>query len=167
MDTFSNKILHSQNRIIEKLSFDPLILVWPVPLAQVLPCFQLIFPSKSWYLEFIWIFSSRNYLNINISHILNPNLTKQTPLNPAHQDLSNNSQGTFQFLRNFQLQLNLIFKWRNHSRTSTLQVQMPWNQADAPLLLESFPKRRRTWSEASQFGGSHKYKTKQTNYIPS
>ncbi len=28
------------------------------------------------FLEFIWIFSSKNQLNINISHILNPNLTK-------------------------------------------------------------------------------------------
>ncbi len=28
-------------------------LVWPVPLAQVLACPQLIFPSKTWFLEFI------------------------------------------------------------------------------------------------------------------
>jgi hypothetical protein len=28
-------------------------LVWPVPLAQVLPRSQLIFPSKTWFLEFI------------------------------------------------------------------------------------------------------------------
>jgi hypothetical protein len=34
------------------------------------------------------IFSGRNHLKINICHILNPNLTKQIPLNPAHQDLS-------------------------------------------------------------------------------
>jgi hypothetical protein len=26
-------------------------------------------------LEFIWIFSDRNHFKINISHILNPNLT--------------------------------------------------------------------------------------------
>ncbi len=51
-------------------------LVWPVPLAQVLPRSQLIFPSKTWLLEFIWFFSNRNHLKINISHILNPNLTK-------------------------------------------------------------------------------------------
>jgi hypothetical protein len=29
---------------------------------------------------------------------------------------------------------------------------MPWNQADVPLFLESFPKRPRMWSKASQFG---------------
>jgi hypothetical protein len=48
-----------------------------------------------------------------------------------------------------------------------LQVQTPWNQADAPLLLESFPKRPRTQSEASRFGGSHKYKRSKTNKQPS
>jgi len=46
---------------------------------------------------------------------------------------------------------------------------MPGNQANTPLLLESFPKRPRTGSEASRFGGSHQYKThkKQTNYLAS
>jgi hypothetical protein len=44
---------------------------------------------------------------------------------------------------------------------------MPWNQDDAPLLLKSFPKRPTTQSEASRFGGSHQYKTKQTNNLPS
>jgi len=35
---------------------------------------------------------------------------------PAHQDLSNNTKGTFQFLPNLQLWFNLInFQWRNHS----------------------------------------------------
>jgi hypothetical protein len=42
---------------------------------------------------------------------------------------------------------------------------MPWNQANAPLL-ESFPKRPRTWSEASWFGGPHKYKQNKTNWLP-
>jgi hypothetical protein len=51
------------------------------------------------------------------------------------------------------------------------QVQTPWNQqAHAPLLVESFPTTSQTQSEASWFGGSHNYKTKQTkqtNYLPS
>jgi hypothetical protein len=42
---------------------------------------------------------------------------------------------------------------------------MPLNQANAPLLLESFPKRQRMQPKASQFIGSHKYKTKQTNNL--
>jgi hypothetical protein len=41
-------------------------------------------------------------------------------LNPAHQDLSNNTKDTFQFLRNFQLQFNLFF-----SEEFSPQVQTP------------------------------------------
>jgi len=50
-----------------------------------------------------------------------------------------------------------------------MQVQTPWNQADAPLLLllQSFRKRPRTRSEASRFSGSHWYKQNKTNYLPS
>jgi hypothetical protein len=96
---------------------------------------------------------------------LNPNLTKKIPLNRGHQDLSNNTKGTFQFLQNFQLQFNLIFNEKiiQYSRTFAPQVQMSWNQAHAPLLIESFPKRPGTQSEASQFSGSHKYK--QTTFL--
>jgi hypothetical protein len=54
-----------------------------------------------------------------------------------------------------------------YSRTFAPQVQMPQNQAHAPLLLKSFPKRPRTRSEALRFGGSHQCKTKQTNYLAS
>jgi hypothetical protein len=114
-------------------------------------------------LKFIWIFSGRNRLKINISHILNPNLTKSW--NPAHQDLSNNTKGTFQFLRNFQLQ------WRNHSIFTNFfapQVQVSWNQSPCthPLIIESFPKTPRTQSEASWFSESHNYKTEQSK-LPS
>jgi len=48
-----------------------------------------------------------------------------------------------------------------------LLVQMSWNQAHAFLLVESFPKTPRTQAEASRFGGSHNYKTKQTTFLPS
>jgi len=66
-------------------------------------------------------------LKTNISHILNPNLTKKIPLNPAHQDLSKNTEGIFQFLRNFQLQFNLIFSEEiiQYSGTFAPQVQTP------------------------------------------
>jgi hypothetical protein len=40
-------------------------------------------------------------------------------------------------------------------------------KAHAALLVESFLKRPRTQSEASRFGGSHKYKRNKTNYLPS
>jgi hypothetical protein len=107
--------------------------------------------------------SGRNHLKINISHILNPNLTKWL-LNPAHQDLSNNIKGTFQLLWNFQLWFNLIFREEiiQYSRTFALQVQTLRIQAHAPLLVKSLPNTPRTWSEASRFGGPHNYKT---NYL--
>jgi hypothetical protein len=54
-----------------------------------------------------------------------------------------------------------------YSKTFASQVQMSWNQANAPLLLESFPKRPRTQSEASWLGGSHKYEKNKTNKLPS
>ncbi len=72
-------------------------------------CYHILnwfFLPKPGFLEFIWIFSRKKHLKINISHILNPNLTKEIPLNPAHQDLSKITKGTFQFLRNFQLRFN-------------------------------------------------------------
>jgi hypothetical protein len=52
-----------------------------------------------------------------------------------------------------------------YSRTFAPQVQTPWNQDDAPLLVESFPKKRITQFDASQFGGSHKYKKKNKQLI--
>jgi hypothetical protein len=73
--------------------------VWSVPLAQMLPHSQLIFPSKTWFFGNLFEFSAAEItLKINISHILNPNLTNCIPLNPAHQDLSNNTKAMFQFL---------------------------------------------------------------------
>jgi hypothetical protein len=53
------------------------LLVWPVPLAQVCTHPQLIFFFQNlifWNLvEFL---AAKNHFKINISHILNPNLTK-------------------------------------------------------------------------------------------
>ncbi len=47
-----------------------------------------------------------------------------------------------QFLKKIQLPFNLIFSEKiiQCSRTFAMQVQMAWNQVDAPLLLKSFPK---------------------------
>jgi hypothetical protein len=116
-------------------------------------------------LESIWIFSHRNHFEINISHILSPNLTKWIPLNPAHQDLSSNTKGTFQFLRNFQLWFNLIFSEEviQYSRTSRPQNQNTMKPSQCTPPPRTFLKRWRTQSEASWFGGSHKYKQNKTN----
>ncbi len=127
------------------------------------------FLPKPGFLEFIWIFSSINCFKINISHILNPNLTKKIPLNPTHQDLSNNIKGTFQFVQNVQLWFNLIFSEKiiQYSKTFALQVQTSWKQAHAPLLTKRFPKIPRTQSKASWFDGSCNSKTKQTTFLHS
>ncbi len=116
--------------------------------------------------KFIWILSSRNHFQINISHILNPHLTKWIPLNPAHQDLSNSTKGMYEFVPNFPLRFNLIFSEKiiQYPRSFAPQVLTSWNQAHAPLL-KSFPKTPRTLSEASPFGGSDNYSTKKTNCL--
>jgi hypothetical protein len=65
---------------------------------------------------------------------------------------------------------NLIFREEiiQYSRTFALQVQMSWNKAHAPLIVESFGNAPRTLSEVSWFGGSHNYKTNyKTNYLRS
>jgi hypothetical protein len=74
------------------------LLVWPVPLAQVLPRPKLIFPSKTWvfriYLNFQQQKSLKNrYLPHSESKSYQINSIKS-----SHQDLSNNTKGTFQFL---------------------------------------------------------------------
>jgi len=52
--------------------------------------------------------------------------------------------------------INFIFSEKiiQYSKTFAPQVQTSWNQAYAPLLVESFPKTPRTQSEASWFRGS-------------
>jgi len=53
----------------------------------------------------------------------------------SHQDLSNNTKGTFQFLRNFRLWFNLIFSEEiiQYSRTWTHgKSKMLWNEDNAP-----------------------------------
>ena len=53
---------------------------------------------------------------------------------------SNNTKGTFQFLRNFQLQFNLIFSEEiiQYSRTFAPQVQMSWNKPMDPSSSRAF-----------------------------
>ncbi len=143
--------------LVSGFSSSKSLVVWPMPsLAKCYHVYNRFFLPKPDFSKFIWIFSSRKHFKNNISHILNPHFTKWIPLNPAHQDLSNSTKGTFKFLRKFQLWFNLIFieKIIQYPRTFAPQVLTSWNQAHAPLL-EGFPKTPRTWSEASEFGGSH------------
>ncbi len=98
------------------------------------------------FLWFIYIFSDKNHLKFNISPILNPNFIKYSPLNPTPQDLSNNTKDTSQYFWNVFVMIQFNFQWKNHSifKNFTTQVQTSWNQANAPLLIESFPKIPRT-----------------------
>jgi len=52
---------------------------------------------------------------------------------------------------NLQLQFNLVFNEKiiQYSRNFAPQVQTSWNQAHAPLIIESFPKTPRMQFEAS------------------
>jgi hypothetical protein len=97
---------------------------------------------------------------------MNPNLTNSIPLNPAHQIFPTTPKAHLILSEVFSYDLIFSEKIIQYSRTFAPQVQMSWNQAHAPLLVERIPKTPRTQSETSQIGGSHNYKTKQ-NKLPS
>ncbi len=144
--------------------------MWPVPLAQVLSRPQLIFPSKTWFFGIYLNFQGQKSLK---NHYLSHFDSKSYQINSIKSCSSRSfplHQRHFQSILNFQLLFNLIFSEEiiQYSRTFASQVQRLRNQADAPLLLKSFPNRPRMWSEASWLSGSHKYKTKpnkQTTFL--
>jgi hypothetical protein len=81
------------------------LLVWPRALGPSvhLSSTEFSFQNSGFFGIHLNSQMQKSLQKINISHILNPNLNKEIPLNRAHQDLSyNNTKGTFQFLRNFQ-----------------------------------------------------------------
>ncbi len=126
-----------------------------------LPRHQLIFPSKTWffgiYLNFQWQKSLKNqHLPRSKSKSYQIKIFPTTP--KKHIPIPRIFQLWFHFTLTFSEEII------QYSKTFALEVQTAWNQANAPLLLESFPKRPITWSEASWLGGSHKYKT---NKLPS
>jgi hypothetical protein len=72
-------------------------LVWHVPLALALPHPQLIFPFKTWFFGIYLNFQQQKSLkNQYLSHSESKSY-QIIPLNPAYQDLSNDTKGTFQF----------------------------------------------------------------------
>jgi hypothetical protein len=122
------------------------ILVWPVPLAQVLPRPQLIFPSKTWffriYLNFQRQKSLKNqYLSHSESKPYQINSIKSCSSRPFQQH-----QRHIPIPPKFSATINLIFSKEiiQYSRSFAPQVQTSWNQAHAPLLVESFPKTPRS-----------------------
>jgi len=135
---------------------------------QVLPHPQVNFPSKTWflgiYLNFQW---QKSFKNQYLPH------SESTPYQ-INSIKSCSSRSFQQHQRHIPIPLKfsattyLIFSEEiiQYSRTFGPQVETSWNQAHATLLVESFPKTARTRSEASRFGGSHNYKTKQTTFLP-
>jgi len=100
------------------------LLVWPVPLAQVLPLPQLIFPSKTWsfgiYLNFHRQKSLYNqYLSHPESKSYEINFIKSCSSKSFQQH-----QRHIQLLRNFQLQFKK-FQWRNHSIFKNFYTSSP------------------------------------------
>jgi hypothetical protein len=83
-------------------------MLWPVALAQVLPCPQLIFPSKTWVFWNLFEFSAAK-ITLKNQYLPHSSESRSYQINsiknPAHQDLSNDTKGTFQF----QLQFSSIF----------------------------------------------------------
>jgi hypothetical protein len=134
----------------------------------VLPRPQLIFPSETWFLG-IHLNSQQQKLLKNqylphsepTSYQINSIKSSSSRSLQQHQKEHSNSSEIFSYdLIEFSVK-----KIIQCSRTFAPQVQTTWNQARAPLLVESFPKTPRTQSEASWFGGSHNNKTKQTTFL--
>jgi hypothetical protein len=127
------------------------------------------FLPKPCFLEFIWIFSGRNHLKDQYLPHFESKSYQINSIESCSSRSFQQHQRHFPVPQNFQLWFNLIFSEEiiQYSITFAQQVQTSWNQAHAPLLLKSFPKTPGTWFEASPSPGSHKYKTKQTNNLPS
>ncbi len=87
-------------------------IVWSLPSVQVLPHSQPIFPSKQ-----------KSLKNQCLSHSESKSYQINS-WNPAHQDVSSNTKGTFQFLRNFQLQFNKIFSEKIIQELQQTSVEM-------------------------------------------
>jgi hypothetical protein len=71
---------------------------------SVLPHPQLIFPSRTWFSGIYLNFQRQKSLkNQYLPHSESKSYQIDSTLNPAYQDLSNNTKGTLQFLQNYQL----------------------------------------------------------------
>jgi hypothetical protein len=79
---------------------------------QMLPCTQLIFSFQNLVFWNLFEFSAAEITlkNQYLPHSESKSYQMNSPLNPAHQDLSNNTKSTFQFLQYFQGRSHSIFK---------------------------------------------------------
>jgi len=67
------------------------------------------------FLEFIWIFSCRNHLKINISHILNPNIYQINSIKSCSSRSFQQHQRYIPIPLTFSATIEFNFLWRNHS----------------------------------------------------
>jgi hypothetical protein len=130
-------------------SYYSLVLVWRVPLAQVLRCPRLIFPSKNLVFWNLFEFSILKITSkINISHFLNPNKSYQinsikscsSRSSQSHQKHISNSSEIFSYDLNLIFSLNIIQYSRTFALPSPNVIKCHGTKAHAPLLIESFPK---------------------------
>jgi hypothetical protein len=138
---------------------------------QVLPRHQLIFPSKTWFFEIYLNFQQRKSLKNKYR------LHSESKSYQINFIKSSSSRSFQQHQRHIPIPLKFsatilfyfIFSEKiiQYSRAFAVEVQTSWNQAQALLLVKSFPKTPRTRSEASWSYGSHNYKTKQTTFLHS
>jgi len=165
MDSYQKNVWHKQECDKNECDYKGhlLYLNWMVDI-QVLPCSQLIFPSKfTWFLGIYLNFQQPKWLkNQYFPH----SESKSYLINSIKSCSSRSFQQhhkKFQFLWNFQLWFDLIFSEKiiQYSRTFCTAS----SNVMEPSLPRAFQRHQKTpWSEASQFGGSPNHKT---NYLPS
>jgi len=107
--------------------------VWPLLLAQVLPRPQLIFPSKTWFFGIYLNFQQQTSLK---NQHLSQSESKSYQLNSiefcSFKIFPTTPIGTFQFLQNFQLRINLIFSEKIIQYSRTFGLQTSCNQPMHP-----------------------------------
>ncbi len=115
----------------------------------------------------------KNSFNIQeLFALQSPNAMEPSPCTPPPRELSNYTKNKISSIpkskchgtKPMHPSSSRAFQQHQEQDLKHPKVQMPWNQAHAPLLLESFPKTPRTRSQASQFPGSHNYERKQTTF---
>ncbi len=141
-------------------------LVWPLPLAQVLPGLQVIFPFKTWFFGIYLNFQRQKgqYLPHSESKSYQINSIKFCSSRSFQQH-----QRHIPIPPKFSVTILFNFQWRNHSIFKNFCTTSPNAMEPRPCTPPRWELSKDTpgtFSEASRFGGSHIYKTKQ-NKLPS
>ncbi len=140
--------------------------------TSVPKCYHVLnwfFPSKTWFFKIYLNFQRQKSLKKSISPTFWIQiLANKFHLNPAHQDLSNNIKGTFQFLRKFLF--NLIFNEEiiQYSRTFDRKSKHHETNLMHPSSSRAFQRHQeRDLKHPGSVDLTSTNKAKQTNYPPS